>query len=149
MSFEPNASVEALPYDVHHRPFGDHIDRHAGIKAHIFGDQRRKDHPPRAQRQIQAQGTGRLGAMLIDPFHGGADRGQSGSDLPHELFSFSGQGDTACRPVEQTNTQTRFQSRHGVAQRRQRASPRLRRRIEPGNFRRDIGQREQVGSMTI
>ena len=29
-----------------------------------------------------------------------------------------GQGDTACRPVEQTNAQSGFQSRHGVAQRR-------------------------------
>jgi len=56
--------------------------------------------------------------MLIYPFHGGADRGQGGGDLPHELLAFSGQGDTACRPVEQTNAQTHFQSRHGVAQRR-------------------------------
>src|SRR5580698_2402534 len=56
--------------------------------------------------------------MLIDPFHGGADRGQGRGDLRHELLVFSGERDAACRPVEQANAQTRFQSRHGVAQRR-------------------------------
>ena len=56
--------------------------------------------------------------MLIDPFHGGADRGQGRGDLGHELLAFGGQGDTARRAVEQANAQPRLQRRHRVAQRR-------------------------------
>ena len=117
---EADAGIDAIGDQVGERIVGDQVERDVGIGAQEVRQHRREQLVEQAVRRGDAQGTGRVVAVLAQRFHRAVDLGQRGADAFEELPARLGQAHLARAPLQQARAHALFQLAHRLAQRRRR-----------------------------